>query len=128
MATDMVANTTQPRAKRHDDDSTHDQKQDIEDECCPGVLSLRIFSLNVCGLKSKPQGVDFKKFINNYDNIGLSETKLSDLDELEIPGYEIYIKNRKNSRTVSGGRALLVKTAIAPHVTVVVAVLQYCSL
>jgi hypothetical protein len=51
---------------------------------------LKIYYLNVCGLKSK------HKFIVSHDIIIFVETKLDDLDILNVPnGYSYITKNRK---------------------------------
>ena len=45
---------------------------------------LKISSINVCGLCSKMKSPDFSEFVNNYDIVFLTETKLDDLDECNI--------------------------------------------
>ena len=58
--------------------------------------------------------------INQYDIIGLQETKTDDADSyIEIPGYKIFFHNRNSmSRYRSGGIIILVKNEISPFVRV----------
>ena len=58
--------------------------------------------------------------INQYDIIGLQETKTDDADSyIEIPGYKIFFHNRNSlSRYRSGSIILLVKNEISPFVRV----------
>ena len=73
--------------------------------------TLKVLSLNVCGLVSKLKCPEFISLIQEYDLIGIQETKADDLNSyVEIPGYEIYFQNRVAiSRYRSGGIALIVK-------------------
>lgn len=81
---------------------------------------LKVLSLNVCGLKSKCYSPDFISFLNCYDIVGLQETKLDDLDHLEIPNFVLFFKNRKTiSRRKSGGIALAVKTHLVKYVKII---------
>ena len=81
---------------------------------------LKILTLNVCGLASKLLSPEFLSLIQQYDIIGLQETKTDDTDSyLEIPGYTIFFHNRACiSRYRSGGIALLVKDNTLPYVKI----------
>ncbi|MCW4346970.1 MAG: reverse transcriptase domain-containing protein [Candidatus Thiodiazotropha endolucinida] len=80
---------------------------------------LNFLSINVCGLISKLNCPEFISLVNNYDIIGLQETKLDDIDTIEIPGYTAFFNNRScSSRNRSGGIALLIKDAIVPYIKV----------
>lgn len=80
---------------------------------------MKLLSINVCGLKSKLNIPEFNELIHQYDLIGLQETKLDDIDSVNISGYKIFCNNRqKISRYRSGGTALLVKENIAPYVKI----------
>ena len=57
-----------------------------------------VLSLNVCGLQSKLICPGFLELISKYNTIGLQETKLNDLDHVDVEGYEIHCKNRKTVR------------------------------
>ena len=57
----------------------------------------------ICGLKSKLLSNDFENFINKYDIVGLSETKLDHLDSMENCFNEFYgfFNHRKYSKRAS---------------------------
>ena len=76
--------------------------------------------MNVCGLASKLLSPEFLSLIQQYDIVGLQETKTDDTDNyLEIPGYTIFFHNRACiSRYRSGGIALLVKDNILPYIKI----------
>ena len=81
--------------------------------------NLKILSLNVCGLKSKLIHPEFIDLLNQYDIIGLQESKLDDIDIVDIKGFQMYSKNRTAvSRYRSGGITLLIKENLVPFVTV----------
>ena len=84
------------------------------------IKNLKILSLNVCGLVSKLKCPEFVSLINEYDLVGIQETKTDDVDShIDIPGYDIYFHNRDNiSRYRSGGIALIVKKKFVPFITV----------
>ena len=73
---------------------------------------LKIASLNVCGLQSKLMFPEFTEFIEEYDLICLSETKLDDVDQCDVPGYTFFNKNRDRCKRKSGGIGVFVK---GPH-------------
>ena len=72
--------------------------------------NISILVLNICGLKSKLKGPDFFSFISKFDLVCLSETKLSKIDSVNIPGYVTHTLNRESCKKRSGGVALLVKS------------------
>ena len=52
--------------------------------------------LNVCGLKSKLKFQEFNDIVQKYDVCFFVESKLDDLDVIEVPnGYTYVTKNRK---------------------------------
>ena len=58
-------------------------------------------------------------FIDKYDIIGVQESKLDDVDKIQVPGYQVFSNNRKAlSRYRSGGITLLVKLEWLPFITV----------
>ena len=75
--------------------------------------------LNVCGLKSKLRFPDFNDFIMGYDIVLLTETKLDEMDSIEIPGFNIFTKNRKPKKRKSGGVALLLNNKINSAVEII---------
>ena len=63
---------------------------------------------------------EFNAMINKYDIICVQESKLDDVDSVEIQGYEVFMHNRKRiSRHRSGGIALIVKTELLPYIKVI---------
>jgi exonuclease III len=77
---------------------------------CVKFPSLNIMSLNVCGLMNKLLCPDFLDFIQKYDIVCMSETKLDDIDviNVKIDDYEFFAKNRKSKRK-SGGVGFFVR-------------------
>ena len=74
------------------------------------VQKIRLLSLNVCGLSSKPNCPEFMSLLHEQDIICIQECKLDDLDHMNILGYHLYTKNREPiSRCRPGGIALIVK-------------------
>ena len=68
---------------------------------------LTFLTVNVCGLKTRTVYPEFLQFLSLYDFIGLQETKTDSLDNIQIPGYSIHFKHRKNiAKIKSGGIAL----------------------
>jgi hypothetical protein len=61
---------------------------------------------------------DFHDFINNYDIIGLVETKLDDFDTVCCNGFKYIGLNRKSFKRKSGGIWLLVKECYHQYVSV----------
>ncbi|XP_060554602.1 uncharacterized protein LOC132715603 [Ruditapes philippinarum] len=80
-----------------------------------------ILSLNVCGLKSKLGCPEFTKLLQQYCIIGLQETKCDNLDFIDLPGYDVFMKNRHDIRTrrKSGGLALFVRKDISKYVKII---------
>lgn len=73
----------------------------------------------MCGLLSKLNCPEFINYINNFDIIGLQETKLDDIDSVDVQGFEIFTSNRHNmARNRSGGIALLVKSELAKQIEI----------
>jgi hypothetical protein len=69
----------------------------------------------VCGLVSKLNQPDFESFIQDYDLVCLSETKLSDFDSIAIPGFEIMVLNRNGLNKKSGGIAVLIRSKFSQN-------------
>jgi exonuclease III len=49
---------------------------------------------NVCGLKRRIQYPEFLELVNDYDILCFVETKTDDVDEIDLPGFIIKMKNR----------------------------------
>ncbi|GFS04675.1 zinc-binding alcohol dehydrogenase domain-containing protein 2 [Elysia marginata] len=71
--------------------------------------------VNVNGLYKKSMYPDFNNFINNYDIICLAETKC--YDDLTIPGFTVYHKQRSSFINKSGGITIAARNSIAQHIT-----------
>ena len=81
--------------------------------------NLSFLSLNTCGIISKLNCPEFISLIQNYDIIGVQETKTDDYDTVTIPGYKVFLKNRScTSKNRSGGIALLIKDHLVPFLKV----------
>ena len=85
---------------------------------CNKNETIHVCMLNVCGLKSKMLSPDFEEFIFRFDIVALTETKMSDLDNINdmFREFDIFYKNRRLAKRASGGVALLVKKNISNHV------------
>ena len=75
--------------------------------------------LNVCGLKSKLRAPDFEEYIQQYDIVCLTETKLGKGDTVSLNNFEIFAQNRDKCKHASGGVAVLVKNDLVRHVEIV---------
>ena len=75
-------------------------------------------TLNVCGLKNRCIIPDFINYLQSFDIIGLQETKLSEIDHIEIESFKIFTKNRKaKSRVSSGDIAIAVHKSLLDYIT-----------
>ena len=95
-----------------------DQKirQQRDDFCRNKTLSF--LTLNVCGLINKLLLPEFHSLISEYDLIGLQESKTDSLDTLNIPGYKLFCKHRKDiAKKKSGGIILVYKECLDKYVT-----------
>ena len=62
---------------------------------------------------------EFLSFVAQYDIIGIQESKLDDVDRVNIPLYQVFANNRARiSRYRSGGIAILVKNELYPFITI----------
>ena len=81
------------------------------------IDNLNILCLNVCGLVTKSQYPEFNDLIAKYDILCFTESKTDDTDHINLPGFEIYMKNRfKFKRIRSGGITLAVKCHLANYI------------
>jgi exonuclease III len=71
-----------------------------------------IASVNTCGLLSKLNLPEFTDFIKLYDIICINETKLDELDiiNVNVEGYDFLSLNRKKITRKSGGIGVFVKS------------------
>lgn len=88
--------------------------------------SLHILSLNVCGLVRRLQYPEFSDLISGYDILCLTESKTDSLDNIEINGFEVRMKNRSRvSNVKSGGITLAYKCSLSDFVSEVENDCQY---
>ncbi len=81
--------------------------------------SIKLLSLNVCGLATRQVYPEFRELIANYDIICFQETKLDDIDNerIELHDFKILFKNRKAmSKIRSGGIAVAIKSKYYKYV------------
>ena len=99
----------------------HPHGQVFNDQSINSDCLLNCCLLNVCGLKTKLLGPDFEQFIDKFDLIALTETKLDDLDNLNdvFENFDIICKNRKRAKRASGGVALLTKKCVTQYVHII---------
>ena len=112
----LLVKESKPMTKNKNN-QTLTSKVHVKKTLSMGKKELRLLTLNVCGLKSKLKGFDFENFIMNYDIVALSETKLSNLDDISIPHFHIFSLNGFNSRC-SGGIAILLKKDLKEYVKI----------
>jgi hypothetical protein len=80
---------------------------------------VRVLSLNVCGIVSKLRNPDFVEFINNYDIVCLTETKLDFYDNIHIDGYKLLSQvNRVNCKARSGGICVFIHENLSDYVSI----------
>ena len=80
--------------------------------------SLNVFFLNVCGIKSKLRLVEFTNIIESYDILVFVETKLDDLDVLDVPkNYSYVTKNRTKMCKKSGGIVIIYKKILENYLS-----------
>ena len=79
---------------------------------------LKLSCLNVCGLISKLRFPEFTELINNHDIFVCLESKIDELDKLELPrGYQHFSKIRKGCIRKSGGITVIYKQSLSNIIT-----------
>ena len=58
------------------------------------IHSVKLCSINVCGLKSKLRSYEFENLLNEHDIICLTETKLVEYDCISVENFSAILKNR----------------------------------
>lgn len=84
------------------------------------ISSLKCCSINVCGLKRKLSCPDFVDYVNQFDIVCIQETKLCNLDSVELDGFELHCNNRGGieGRIPSGGVGILISDKVKDKVKV----------
>ena len=80
---------------------------------------LKICTINVCGLKSKLLYPEFEDFLDKYDIICVTESKLDKFDSIKLDNYSIMTNNRSIFKSKSGGIALLFRNDLCSYVKLV---------
>lgn len=79
-------------------------------KCLPNFKNnLKIVTWNANSIKSKLHEFQSFLYANDYDIVGICETKTDENFKLKISGYKSYLKSRNNR---GGGVAILVKQNI----------------
>ena len=105
---------------RHSDNTSYDNNNSPSVQCAAENTyhDLKLLSLNVCGLKSKLKIPEFIETVNSYDIVALQESKLDDVDNIEVPGYTVFCQKRKKiSRYRSDGTAFLFRHSFNEYIT-----------
>ena len=88
-----------------------------EQSATVSINSLKIFSLNVCGIKSKLLSPDFSNLIENYDILVFLESKTDKLDILDIPtDYDYFAKHQTKFKRKSGGIVILYRKRLSKFI------------
>ena len=74
--------------------------------------NISVTVINVCGLKTRLKCEEFHVFLQTFDIIVITETKLDSLDDITVPGFRLYTKNRLLKKKSSGGVAALISDTI----------------
>ncbi|MCG7877394.1 MAG: endonuclease/exonuclease/phosphatase family protein, partial [Candidatus Thiodiazotropha endolucinida] len=77
-------------------------------------------SLNVCGLRRRLLFPEVNELVQKYDIFCVTETKLDDLDLINISGYEFYSQTRKQKfLRKSGGMGVFIRKSLASYISIV---------
>ena len=101
--------------------STSSSKRTTNTSSNSNETNLNILTLNVCGLTTRQIYPEFLDLINQYDIIGLQETKLDLTNAAQfLDGYKIFCKHGKPiSKVKSGGIAIAVKHNIQKFINII---------
>ena len=55
---------------------------------------------------------DFYEYVNSYNIVMLTETKLDEYDQMDIPNFVVISKVRKYKKRAWGGATILVRSSI----------------
>ncbi|CAG2194675.1 unnamed protein product [Mytilus edulis] len=78
---------------------------------------LNLTCINCCGIKSKLKYPEFTELLYKTDIAGIVETKLDDIDDIQLQGYELIYKNRnKIGKRRSGGLAVAYKNHLKDNI------------
>ena len=124
---DVTVDSTLSDATEHDkiDISVQNHKNSLPDVANVydfidkgGNRTLKIVTLNICGVFSKLNFPEFFDFVNMFDVICLVETKLDPYDSFQVEGYDTFTYRRKSKKGVRcGGIAVLIKSELCKYVS-----------
>ncbi|VDI16374.1 Hypothetical predicted protein [Mytilus galloprovincialis] len=77
---------------------------------------LNLTCINCCGIKSKLKYPEFTELLYKTDIAGIVETKLDDIDDIQLQGYELIYKNRNKIGKRSGGLAVAYKNHLKDNI------------
>ena len=78
--------------------------------------NINFLYLNECGLKPKLNIPEFNELIQTHDIVSCVETKLDDLDIVNVDNFVVVQKNRKQKvKRKSGGIAVMIRNNIYKH-------------
>ena len=90
------------------------------------LSGLNVYYLNVCGLQSKLKFTEFSNIFQTYDVLVFVETKLDDLDIIDLPdGFSYVTKNRKGATKKSGGIVIIYKNILKEFISFIESESQY---
>jgi len=88
--------------------------------CSLNKTVINILTINVCGLKRRIQYPEFLELVNDYDILCFVETKTDDVDEIDLPGFIIKMKNRFQFRRVkSGGIIVGFRKSLGDNISII---------
>ena len=103
---DATIESTLPDATEHDkiDNSVQNHKNCLPDVANVydfidkgGNRTLKLVTLNICGVFSKLNFPELYDFVNMFEVICLVETKLDPYDSFQVEGYDTFTHSRKNT-------------------------------
>lgn len=81
--------------------------------------TIKVGSLNVCGIKQRSNFPEFICLVNKYDILFVSETKLDQNDVILIKGYKfVNVYRKQKSLRKSGGLGVFVKEHIYHYIEI----------
>ena len=86
------------------------------------IQFVKVGFLNVCNLKSKICLVipEFQQLVEKFDLFGCCETKLDNLDTINLSNFKCICSNRVTTRNKSGGVCLFVSDLFTKHYKVII--------
>ena len=117
---DVVESINSPEVEYVNDEEEDDvgDSNYVVDDAKIVANQISFLSLNVCGLRRRTHYPDFIEMLEHYDIIGFQETKTDILDEIEIDGFQVYLKHRTNCLRKSGGIGVAYRNNFERYLTI----------